>query len=359
MNEPNPARIGTPLDVQEAWGLLLEQMPAIVWATNTNLEITYSQGAALAGLKLQPHQTVGLTLYEYLHTDDPESPHILMHRRALAGESVHKDAEWMGRFFQTRIEPLRKNGKIIGCIGVAHDITERKAAEAKLQEYAHRLLEVQEQERRHLALELHDEIGQLLTGLTFALDLSLDREHRERRLMEARTLVQELNARVRNLSLRLRPTMLDDLGLLPALLWLVEWFSTQTRVAVSFEHQGLSERFPPRVETAAYRIVQEALTNVARHAGVSRAVVRAWRGDRTLLLQVEDKGAGFDPDQLPSGPSSGLVGMRERACILGGHLEVESSPGQGTRLWAELPLPVQNSSPETQEKPHDDHPSCG
>jgi signal transduction histidine kinase len=131
--------------------------------------------------------------------------------------------------------------------------------------------------------------------------------------------------------------MLDDLGLLPALLWLVERYTAQTGVRVSFERGPLPERFDPAVETAAYRIVQEALTNVARHAGVREAVVRLWADADWLGLQVEDRGAGFDPRAV-AGPSAGLSGMRERAQLLGGHLEVESAPGQGTRVTAGLPL---------------------
>lgn len=159
------------------------------------------------------------------------------------------------------------------------------------------------------------------------------------RLGEAHEMVKELVERTRALSLDLRPAMLDDFGLLPALLWLFDRFAHQTAVQVTFEHRGLDRRLPPELETAAYRIVQEALTNVARYADVKQVAVRAWVECETLKLQVVDRGAGFDPDgALSRHGSSGLVGMHERALLLGGRVAIESSPGSGTQVIAELPL---------------------
>jgi len=144
---------------------------------------------------------------------------------------------------------------------------------------------------------------------------------------------------VRDLSLALRPAMLDDLGLVPALLWHFERYTAQTNVRVTFKHSGLARRYQAVIETAAYRIVQEALTNVARHAGVREVTVRLWADTDALNVQIEDQGNGFDPEAaLARGNTGGLAGMRERAILLGRHLIVESSPGTGTRVTAELPL---------------------
>jgi signal transduction histidine kinase len=210
------------------------------------------------------------------------------------------------------------------------------------------LLDVQEAERRHIARELHDEVGQALTGLKLLLDMSTrlpaDEVTASARklhdLREAQAMVNELMALVRDLSLDLRPAMLDDLGLLPTLLWHFDRYTAQTPVRVAFKHTGLEgRRFAPEVETAAYRIVQEALTNVARHAGVSEVVVRLWADQETLGVQIEDGGTGFDPEAaLAAGATTGLAGMRERAVLLGGQLTVESAPLAGTCVTAELPL---------------------
>jgi signal transduction histidine kinase len=132
--------------------------------------------------------------------------------------------------------------------------------------------------------------------------------------------------------------MLDDLGLLPALTWYVTKYSERTGVRASLSHQGIDRRFAAPIETAAYRIVQEALTNVARHADVSEVAVRAWAMDGMLQVEVEDTGRGFEPDAVRSVPSSGLSGMRERIMLLGGQLDVVAAPGRGVRVTAELPL---------------------
>lgn len=211
----------------------------------------------------------------------------------------------------------------------------------RLQLLSRRLVEVQESERRHLSRELHDEIGQILTGLKFTLDATrggpdpaLNHD-----LGRAREMVADLMERVRTLSLDLRPGMLDDLGLLPTLLWHFERYGTEVKLDIDFKHRGIEgRRFPAQIETAAYRIVQEALTNVARHAGRRSTTVRAWADATTLGVQVEDGGAGFEPRAAISASRGGLSGMRERALLLGGRFDIESSPGRGTRITAELPL---------------------
>jgi GAF domain-containing protein len=211
---------------------------------------------------------------------------------------------------------------------------------SRLQGLSGRLMAVQEAERRHLARELHDEIGQLLTGLRLTLEVPEPPSPAMReRLVQAQSLVEELLDRIRALSLDLRPSMLDDLGLLPALLTHVERYMSQTKMRVRLEHSGLDRRFAAETETAVYRIVQEALTNVARHGRVDEVTVRLWATDDVLGVQVEDHGAGFDPGTvLGTGRGGGLAGLRERAALLNGHLTVETRPGRGVRLTAEVPL---------------------
>jgi len=210
---------------------------------------------------------------------------------------------------------------------------------SRLQGLSGRLMEVQEAERRHLARELHDEIGQLLTGLRLTLEVPEPTSPvMGERLAQAQGLVAELLDRIRALSLDLRPSILDDLGLLPALLGHIERYTSQTKMRVQLEHSGLDRRFAAETETAVYRIVQEALTNVARHGQVEEVTVRLWATDDVLGVQVEDLGAGFDPGAVNAGRSGGLAGLRERAALLNGHLTVETKPGRGVRLTAEVPL---------------------
>lgn len=216
---------------------------------------------------------------------------------------------------------------------------EVQAARERLEQLSRELVRVQEAERRRLALELHDEIGQVLTALHLSLDVAdpaagVTRDN----LSRARQIVEVLTGKVRNLSLDLRPTLLDDLGLLPALLWYVKRYTDQTGVNVAFRHAGLTGmRFSAEVETAAYRIVQEALTNVARHAEVEEVEVQAWAEDDVLTIRIEDTGRGFERADPSQRPSTGLSGMRERARLVGGELTVTTAPGEGVRVSAVLP----------------------
>ena len=211
----------------------------------------------------------------------------------------------------------------------------------RLQALSRKLVNVQEQERRQIALELHDEIGQILTGLRILLELdpatlSVDVS---RRVVEAQGLVKELIDRVRQISLNLRPSILDDLGLLPTLYWHFNRYTTQTGIQVIFNHSGVEgRRFSGELETAAYRMVQEALTNVARYAEVNEVHVHLWCNETTLGVQVEENGRGFHLEDAMNGNTRGISGLRERLMLLGGRLEVETQPGSGTCLTAEIPL---------------------
>jgi len=281
-----------------------------------------------------------------------------------SGESQSFEAQGEGpdnslAWYSSRLGPVIVSGKVASVIVIGHDITQFKRHEEQLREYAQRLqalsrrlLEVQEQERRHLARELHDEIGQILTGLKLSLELSLRGSDKSPlcNLEEAQQLVRDLTARIRDLSLHLRPTMLDDLGLLPALLWHFQRYTGQTDIHVNFEHGGLDRRLPPELETGIYRIVQEALTNAARHAKIKEIRVSIRIHNGTLVLSIEDEGDGFDAGKvLAARASSGLSGMQERAVLLGGRFLVRSAKGAGTRLLVEFPIP------NAANGDHDDH----
>jgi len=225
---------------------------------------------------------------------------------------------------------------------VAKRTAELQESNQKLRELTSRLVDSQENERRRIARELHDEFGQVLTGLMLELELGARAsvESVRESLLAARGQVSELIAKVRNLSRELRPVTLDDLGLLPALLSLIERYSAQTKIQVDFKQRGLEDqRFASNVETAAYRIVQEALTNVARHARATTASVRVRVEGNAIHIRIEDRGIGFDVRRSSSmGTSSGIAGMRERVLLLGGQFEMDSAPGKGARLTAVIPL---------------------
>jgi PAS domain S-box-containing protein len=214
---------------------------------------------------------------------------------------------------------------------------ELREANERLQSLSRRLLAVQEEERRHIGRELHDQIGQMLTVLKLMLDSLQNPDTSMRDVIDqAGRLIDELFGTIRGLSLELRPPMLDDSGLLPTLLWHVGQYQQQTRIPVDVRHTELP-RLSGEVETAAFRIAQEALTNVARHAGATSARVLVWIANELLMMQIEDDGAGFDAEAAWQQASGGLSGMRERATLLGGRLTVDSLPGRGTTISVELP----------------------
>lgn len=202
------------------------------------------------------------------------------------------------------------------------------------------LVDVQEAERRHLAKELHDHLGQTLTGLQFMLEnIKKEASGTDRSsLEEIQQSVSDIIGQVRDMSLNLRPSMLDDMGLISTLHWHFDRYTSQTGIGIIFECDEFSGRFPTEIEIAAYRIVQEALTNVARHAQVKEVFVGLAVQAKTLWVEVVDKGKGFDPSTGFDKPTSGLGGMQERANLVGGYLTIRTFLNQGTQILAALPL---------------------
>jgi signal transduction histidine kinase len=209
--------------------------------------------------------------------------------------------------------------------------------DAGRRETLRRVVEAQERERRRLAIELHDETGQSLASVLMGLrrlEESEDMNDVRATVTELRDTVVNAVQELRALAVELRPKALDDFGLAPALERLVETFSRRTGLSVTTHLAGLEERLPEPVESALYRIAQEGLTNIGKHAGASSASVVTRRAQMSIVMVIEDDGEGFDSDARRDG--LGLVSMRERAELLGGTLTVESSQG-GTTIVAEMP----------------------
>jgi signal transduction histidine kinase len=216
---------------------------------------------------------------------------------------------------------------------VAVDLSARVAGDA-----LRRVVEAQELERRRLARELHDQTGQELTSVLLglkAVEEAKTDEERAEAITAVREQVVETLHDVRRLAVELRPKALDDFGLVAALEHLRDTFSEQTGMRVDLEaHVG--DRLPSDVETALYRIVQEALTNIVKHAQASAVSIVLARSGRVITAVIEDDGRGFTPDG--GGDGLGLLGMGERLALLGGKLKIESSPGAGATIVAEVPL---------------------
>jgi signal transduction histidine kinase len=253
------------------------------------------------------------------------------------------------KIIQNSAAPIRDaDGLIVGSVIVNEDVTERVRAESALREsterlqyFSRRLLAVQEEERRHLSRELHDEFGQMLAGITLHLQAakSLAGEAARSRLEECVVLIQHAGAQLRSLVLELRPTMLESAGLAPTLRWLAKQHEERTGMATQVA--GQLNDVPSDMGIACFRAVQEALTNVIRHARAQHVWIELNQTDGALELVVRDDGVGFDVaktlNQAPSRGHLGLLGMRERIQILGGHVEVDSEPRRGTRIRISFP----------------------
>jgi PAS domain S-box-containing protein len=222
-----------------------------------------------------------------------------------------------------------------------------QAGRERLRLLTQQVVSAQEEERKRISQELHDELGQALTAI--GLDLAAIKKElppelapkiREK-LAEASALADQLDEQVSEMALDLRPYMLDDLGLVSTLRWYVNRYARRLTIEVEMEAIDFEERVTPEVETALYRVVQEALTNVARHSQANRVSIRLERKESTVAASIEDDGQGFDVEKItgPQAPErgAGLVGIRERVDSLGGTLSIQSRPGQGTELTIEIP----------------------
>jgi signal transduction histidine kinase len=255
-------------------------------------------------------------------------------RAGIAPKGLHA-VKGAGEFFAESVAPFEMTHRAFG---------ESNAALSRLNETL-------EEETKRIAHALHDEAGQLLAAIHITLDevaRGMPSPVRER-LQEVRKLLDQIEGQLRQLSHELRPTVLDDFGLMPALEFLAQGVAKRTKHQITVEgFQG--ERLPAPVEAALYRIVQEALNNVTRHARATRVNVRLERAGASVLCSVADNGIGFDPAGRSSGAKErglGLLGIRERLSALGGTFEIKSARGRGTDLRIIVPLEKYHAHPSS------------
>jgi signal transduction histidine kinase len=221
------------------------------------------------------------------------------------------------------------------------ELTANAENTAQLHRLSARLVRAQEDERRLIARELHDEVGQALTAVKMQLAMARRSvpDAQARAIDEARTITDAALQSARQISRLLHPPMLEDTGLAATLDWYLKGFSERTGIPVDFVHSGMEERPAAEVETCLFRVVQEATTNIARHAGATSCRVYLQRLPASVALTVEDNGAGFEPGSARRRELEGvgLLGIEERVTDARGTFRIESAPGRGTRITVELP----------------------
>ena len=258
---------------------------------------------------------------------------LVVHGRAIGVIAAHDKLGDDPRFGD---EDLRLAESLAQRAAVAVDLSERVSRDA-----VRRVVEAQELERRRLARELHDETGQALTSILLGLktlEQSIESEEGRTAAADVRSIVVSTLRDVRRLAVELRPAALDDFGLVPALERLADTYRQQSSLEIDLELQLGPARLPGEVETTLYRIVQEALTNVAKHAQAGRVSILLRRKDEGAVVVIEDDGTGFDAGAARHESGLGLTGMRERLGLVGGQLRIETAPGRGTTVVAEVPL---------------------
>jgi PAS domain S-box-containing protein len=343
------------LDQPIEWGSHVDQ-DAVLDYVFSHQRMTKINPAMAKQFRATPSELIGLTPGDFFRHDlvagrrgwralfDAGHTHSITNERRLDGSTMWVEGDYMC-FYDAA-------GRITGHFGIQRDITDRiraveelEQSRAELRALAVRLQAIREEERTRIAREIHDELGQALTALK--LDLAWLGKQSQKSTStsgEFRAVDQSITKRidetmqiVRRIASELRPSVLDQLGLEAAIEYLVQDATKRTGIAITLHAQEFP-RLPDDVASHAFRIIQEALTNVTRHSKATRVDVAVRRAGGSLILGVSDNGVGFAPDTLSGLHSLGLVGMRERALACGGVLMVQGKPGEGTSIVVTIPL---------------------
>ena len=363
------------MDSQVDLRRLLDAVPAALIATDVSGTIIYWNSFAERLYGWSAKDVLGRNILEITVPDEweKEGAEIM----ALLGQGK----SWSGEFKVKRKDgtifcasvtdsPIfDDHGTLLAIIGMSHDLSSHKQAEEiyeqarkdlemqvaqRAQELAEanrhlrrlsgRLLQLQDEERRRIARELHDSIGQLLVALSMNMEMVKSESqtltsHAKRAIEENGEMVQQIIREIRTISHLLHPPLLDEAGLPSALTWYTEGFSQRSNIKVELELPAALERLPRDYELTIFRVVQESLTNIHRHSGSQTATVHITEVDGALKLEIRDEGKGMSPSFNTDGGGVGLRGMRERVAQMNGRLEIHSDP-RGTTLKVTLPVPA-------------------
>jgi two-component system sensor histidine kinase UhpB len=340
--------------------LLADNVTDVIWVSDLNARIVYISPSVERQSGYSPDEIVGQRIRMLSKKDYRRVTQTLSRRanrksqgkvsksKPLELEVVHKDGHkvWTETYWSTLRD---RSGRTVGLIGAVRDITERKEyenalkrSESQLRMLSQRILQIQEDERGRIARDLHDQLGQELVFLKMKAQSLAEQmsnsSDRHDSMVELLNLIDQTRATSHRIALSIRPGILDNLGLVQAVQWYAEEFEQRTSVACFVRATAEDVEVPESVATAGYRILQEALTNVCRHSRASEAHIDIKKSGKGLILRISDNGVGFDSGSLSEKNSLGLLGMRERARLVGGSVKVTSRCSAGTQVVARLPL---------------------
>lgn len=340
---------------EQFYRTLVETTHDIITVVSPKGTIIYGNPAAQAALGYPPGEPLGRSVFDFVHAED--APRLRESLRDLArrpGTTVtndfrfrHADGSW--RILRATGRNILENPAIAGVIVNLRDITRRAQAEEAvrihqeaLRALTARLLTAEEEERKRLSRELHDDLNQRIAILAMevdalARDLPSSPEQVQRQLRSLQDRLAGLSEDLRRVAYQLRPSILDDLGLPAALRVLCDDFAGE-KLEVQFASRGVPGRLPPDAALCLYRVAQEALHNVARHADARHVRINLTRTAGALLLTIRDDGRGFDRRQVRGKGGLGIVGMEERVRLVGGLLSIRSRPGWGAVISVRIPL---------------------
>jgi len=340
----------------DGWNIyrnLVETVLDWTWEIKKNGIFTYSSPQITNILGFMPGETVGRTLFDFLSEKDAKKLKALLHsgKKSISFEfpCLRKDGETV--WLEMNGKPLfSRSGELIGFRGINRDITirralqeELRASHEKLKALTAKLEDVREEERTHISRELHDELGQVLTGLKIDLTWLAKRIPEEQRpLLEKanamRGQIDSIIEYIRRIATQLRPKLLDDFGFVEAIEWLISDFRERTAIRCRFRSNLKHMSIDPKAGTTIFRIIQETLTNIMRHSGASSVHIDMKKTPTHLNIEVKDNGVGINENDMKASRSLGILGMRERVSILNGTIKIEGAPGKGTKIRISIPV---------------------
>jgi PAS domain S-box-containing protein len=364
---------------EQKYRTLVESMEEAVFVVDVDGNLQFANHYFAWLLNVDPQSLLGTPVHDLIKDTRAEPLFRGLDQVFAKASSQKAEYQWRttrgDQSFETNLVPqFDESGRVASVLGISRDVTDRKIMEDRLRALVETLreqqktlkslsaevLRAQEEERRRISRELHDEIGQSMTAIDLGLQLVKDSQPRDKKLAaliaDCQELVQKTADKIHHFSFELRPAQLDDLGLIPAMKAHARGFTDRTNVPVSFDCDQAIETLEPETKTMLYRIFQEGLTNIAKHAQAKAVTVTIARKPGRIQFTLQDDGVGFDPAVVGHTASGrqriGLVGMRERAGLFGGRLTIHSQPGEGARIVLELPydaLPEEVEADQHQE----------